>query len=481
MLTKTALFGGAVFLSLFSVQSSLAAMLCVNPADGGCHATIQSAVDAASPGDVILIAPHPDAIGYRENVIVDKADLTLRGDTSAPTANILEQSCPEVVLDGCEAPQEVWQGCGSVVIDVAAANASIERVLLRHGQIRFGVGAEGSAVREACIVGNVERAIKTPFDDVMWELSDRVDNLTVEDSVFQGGRHYSIHFWSNNSEIRNNLFFAVDNGVRVDGNGTQFSGNTIRVCNDECARLEGDNTFADGNLLIGGDDGLYIRGNNPTVTNNIVEHMADRNIDVRCSDPCIGGVVSGNRVISNVDDDELIVVSGDGAGAVSFFVEDNFLALASERAIQFYGQNSFIRRNTIHRAGTESRSEACIHISGAGANLIEDNTLNLCTFNGILQGEGVNNTYRNNIITGSGRAGILIQAGGDNTLIEGNQISGSHGEGIANHGTSANLVNNILSGNRIDICNEGTIGSFSGNQFDTGGTSTECEVELIDN
>lgn len=484
MLSTSTLCGGTLLLSMFAVQAGLAATLCVDPADGDCHATIQSAVDAASPGDVILIAPHPDAIGYRENIIINTPDLTLRGDTVAPTANLLEQSCPEVVLDGCEAPANSWEACDSVVVDVTAANASIERIVLRHGQIQFGVGAEGSALREACIVGNVNRAITSAVEVDEWgntDYTNPVHNLTVEDSVFQGGRSHSIRLLGNNSEIRNNQFYAIDNGVRIDGNGTQFTGNTMRVCNDDCVDLNGDNTVADGNRLIGGDDGLYIRGNNPTVTNNIVEHMADRNIDVRCSDPCIGGLVKGNRVISNVDDDELIIVSGDGiSGAVSFVIEDNFLVLASERGLQFYGQNSIIRRNTIHRSGTESLSEACLYVSGPGANLIEDNVLNLCSFNGILQDEGINNTYRNNVVTGSGRAGILIRTYSENTVLEGNQVSGSHGEGIANHGTNTSLVDNVLSRNRIDICNEGTIGSFSGNQFDTGGTETDCEVELVD-
>jgi pectin methylesterase-like acyl-CoA thioesterase len=218
MLTKSTLRGGILLLSVIAVPAGLAETLCVDPADGDCHATIQSAVDAASPGDVILIAPHPDAIGYRENIVIDKADLTLRGDTIAPTANILEQSCPQVVLDGCEAPAFTGDPCGSIVIDVTAANASIERILLRHGQIRFGVGAEGSVLREACIVGNVARALVTAFETDEWgniELTDPVDSLTVEDSVFQGGRSYSIRFLSNNSAIRNNQFYAIDNGVLI--------------------------------------------------------------------------------------------------------------------------------------------------------------------------------------------------------------------------------------------------------------------------
>ena len=484
MLTKSTLRGGILLLSVIAVPAGLAETLCVDPADAECHATIQSAVDAASPGDVILIAPHPDGIGYRENIVIDKADLTLRGDTIAPTANILEQSCPQVVLDGCEAPEITGAPCGSIVIDVTAANASIERILLRHGQIRFGVGAEGSALREACIVGNASRAITSAFDVDEWgnvEYNNPVHNLTVEDSIFQGGRSFSVRFLGDNAEIRNNQFYAIDNGVRIDGNGTQITGNTMRVCNDDCVRVVGDNTVADGNRLIGGDDGLYIHGNNPTVINNIVEHMADRNIDVSCSDPCTGGLVKGNRAISNVDDDRLIRIGGQGlTGAVSFIIEDNFLALSSEHGLQFDGQNSIIRRNTIHRAGTESIGEACLYVSGPGANLIEDNVLNLCSFNGILQDAGINNTYRNNIITGSGRGGILIRIGSENTVLDGNQVSGSNGEGIANHGANTSLVNNVLSGNRIDICNEGTIGSFSGNQFDTGGTETACEVELVD-
>ena len=67
-----------IFSLFFTVSPALAATLCVAPGGaGGCYATIQAAVNAASAGDVITVATGT----YPENVVIDRS-ITLQG-TSA--------------------------------------------------------------------------------------------------------------------------------------------------------------------------------------------------------------------------------------------------------------------------------------------------------------------------------------------------------------------------------------------------------------
>lgn len=452
---------------LFSVLTGVslrtdAATLCVDPADGSCFATIQAAIDAAASGDVILIQPNPDPRGYRENLAITTPGLILRGDTVAPSANVADQQCPAVVLDGCETP--AFPGCGATLAEVTAAETRFERLLIRHGQIRFGTGANNSIVSELCVVGTNG----DPIDTIVG-----VQGLVIERSIFQGGESGSIDLSGDDIIVRNNQLFAVDEGIKLDGDNMLIEFNTLYTCNDSCIDTSGDNARIENNVLIAGDDGIYHTGDNPSIIGNVVDGTPDANIRVSCSLPCTGGIVSGNRAIGNSDDDELIEIRD----ADNFLVENNFLTLASEDAILFVGQNSIIRNNTVSRSGTESDTEACITVSGNGNNLIENNELRFCRARAIDQVQGDNNTYRGNLIEGAGTAGIRV-TGGANTIVENNTITAGHGEGIVNGAmaTGTVITDNTVTGNRTDICNDGGIGTISGNTFDTGGAGTACIV-----
>jgi len=433
--------------------------------DGGSYTNIQAAVDAASEGDVVLVKPNSDPKGWRENIIINTNNITLRGDADAAKANLYDQVCPVVYLDGCET-LAASESCGASVVTVNGSGVSIEKIFLRHGYIIFNDSANNSVLTGSCVAGYKAEIIRTS--------SPGPTGITISNNVFQGGNSKSIDIYGDNHVVKNNQLFAVDNGIMVSGDGGIIANNSIYQSNDCSIDYAGDNGVIENNLILSGDDGIDYDGDNPTIRGNVVEGMADNNMDVNCSS-CTGGLISDNRIVGSVDDSEGICVSS----GVAMTIENNFVIFASEHGIEFSGQDSTIRNNTIMRSGSEGTSESCLYISGSGNNTISGNTIKYCSYIGIKQSGGDNNTYVNNTIIGSGRTGIKVGNGSD-TTIDSNTIKNCQGEGIANHATDTVITENTVTGNRIDICNDNSIATFTGNSNATGGTSTTCVVEQMD-
>ncbi|MEO1370136.1 MAG: hypothetical protein AAFX50_23380, partial [Acidobacteriota bacterium] len=205
--------GLALLLRVAETAAGGGAILCVDPADGACFQTIQSAVDAADPGDTVRIVAKAGGAAYNETVVIDTAGLTVEG--SAPPAftitnfdQLLEldwpterASCPVTVVDACET-EALGASCGfqNEAADADARNAFVIRapgVALTNLTIRFAdvavrldQGADGAVVRDNCIIRSVsgvwagEQAI-TEVDGVTVQ-RNRLFNLIGRDDPAQG-------------------------------------------------------------------------------------------------------------------------------------------------------------------------------------------------------------------------------------------------------------------------------------------------------
>ena len=128
-----------------------AAMLTVVPAaaaeDVVVRSSIQAAVDAAHPGDTVVVPPGR----YHESVTIAKSGITIRGsrgavlDASGFSVGIRAASAPGG--PGCPAPSL----SGIVVDGLRVENAGFTGVLLR--------GVDGFAVRDGVYAGNEEYAV----------------------------------------------------------------------------------------------------------------------------------------------------------------------------------------------------------------------------------------------------------------------------------------------------------------------------------
>ncbi|RYD20091.1 MAG: hypothetical protein EOP88_16440 [Verrucomicrobiaceae bacterium] len=196
-----------------------AATLEVGP--GEAHTTIQSAVDAASPGDTIEVA----AGMYAENVVITKSPLTLSGHRAADDARGRVSGTPNPSTETVVAPAagsalSLSSGAGAITVSgfsfsspatggsgvVVADTAAVNGLTFSNNDVRVSTGATGAALRlgssavDATISGNVLVAAEGSAQAVLLDGA----------AVFHG-----LHF-TNNHVLRAG---AVGNtGISVDGN-----------------------------------------------------------------------------------------------------------------------------------------------------------------------------------------------------------------------------------------------------------------------
>ena len=230
--------------AFFAVQAVHAAEIRV-PAD---FSTIQQAVDAASAGDVIVIAPGSYAISAPVTVSVLPLTLraedpqnrpTLDGSGSSTLLVIRDTGSPGVTVDGLvfingRATEDFHGGC-AVVRD---AIATIRNSEFRNCQTDPGdAGTSGGGLKVS--VGG--RAV-------------------IEDSVFIGNRSYSqgggVHFLRSSGEVRRSTFSGnIAKGDPVSGGGgvkSTFSDGVVTV--RDSIFLDNEASFAGGAISGFGSD-----------------------------------------------------------------------------------------------------------------------------------------------------------------------------------------------------------------------------------
>lgn len=147
---KNASFPAAVLFTLAALLAPAAAragnLIVVN-------STIQAAVDAASPGDTIVVPPGV----YHESVVVDKSDITIQGPQTA-------------VIDATGFDRGLTVGTGSITTDpsglpvcppLALSNFTIEGLTIRNaeGDGLFLIGVDGFHITGGKYLGNEEYGI----------------------------------------------------------------------------------------------------------------------------------------------------------------------------------------------------------------------------------------------------------------------------------------------------------------------------------
>jgi parallel beta-helix repeat protein len=239
--------------------------------------TIQAAVDAAEPGDLISIAPGT----YVGSVLVEK-DLTLAGDGPRDDVIISLAEDQEMLLEAPAVALRDLTVTGELSNGIAARGGSpvVERVhFLNVGKPYVG----GSACANPCR----SLAFRAEADG------------TVRDSDFTGGGAIEVDTGAN-ALIEGN---RLSNGPHVAlfdiGDGTVVRGNSITM-----SKARGIGTFSDSSPLIEGNQlqspgyvGIDLWDGSPVVRDNVVTD-AETGIAVLSSTSSValqGNELTGNR------------------------------------------------------------------------------------------------------------------------------------------------------------------------------------------
>ncbi len=457
-----------------------AATLCVHPTKSGCIATIQGAVDAADPDDEIKVLPHPDIRGYRENVSVAKQGLEIFGVGKASGA-AQRQTCPKTVVDGCETGSNPTT-CrsnedGDPAFLVTGDGVTIRNLTIRHSSDAVTVdGAADVTISQTCFINNGSGGVYSS------DLSPS-PGLTVERSVFQNGDGHDIAVEGDGITVTRNSFFVSDDILIIRGDDAVVTRNLVEASNDGELEVKGHDAVVQQNIMRNTEAGVRVVGQNPDVQDNQVSQVDDILLEVDCvadpddpqPDTCTGGLIAGNKLVGQADE-----LPGIDAFGGNLTIRGNTVEKAIEEGILVEGDGNVVEDNRVVRAGTENFAKhAGIVVDGDG-NQIRNNQVRLSGLVGIQVLIGDSNTIEGNEVVGSGRGGIWVVEGDGNT-VDGNTVKDNHGEGIANGSlaTNTDIDANRLSNNRTDVCNDGTVDSFTGNVFESGGDTTACVVQVI--
>jgi len=479
---------------------------------GGEFPTIQAAVDAAGPGDRILVRPGV----YQENVIIpaNKSGLRLK----AVGAVVIEARAALGLGQG----PGLWIDCAGVTVEgFRIQNAAADP----NPPYRDGHGIqttrEGLTLLSVHFRNNAAAALMAPAgagttiqggsssgDARPLEITG--DNVVVRefevDSPDQGGLLFSGNSISvSKCRITNCDGPAIDlsgpsalifgnqvtscrgPGIKVTGSWAKIRKNTVRSARDDGVLVEGHDTICNDNRILHTASGAGVRliGDDQTARGNEVRHSAAAGLLVAGENAGVhdnlvvgpsGGpglqvvgdhpLITGNRVQDALDDQSGIQLQG---VVTSGLLDGNRVENVSNSGIVVASDcfNLTLRNNVVVGAGNEA--EAGYVIRG-GSHLLFGNTARGNAGDGFnVLGEGI--VLNGNLSVRNGRDGYDLEGGSEITVNE-NRARKNGAEGVENNAAGTVITDNWSKQNRIDFANDNLVTTFTGNASGDGSDDT---------
>ena len=458
----------AAFGSIFYDTADAAPTIVVDDSGNkGDYTTIQEALDNASPGDTIKILKHSTALGWQEEVVVTTSGITIVGEgkseqvfhdeysafsmktkksSKSSKGSLMhhadidyffseeflygkDDGCPVVILDGATEDRNWMDYEPKFLITVNATDVTIDNISTRHGGIVFGEESSGSQMVNSCVLGSHHDVIETIGSP---------EHITVDGNFFQGGKAESVDLSGNNHVVSNNVFSATDSGIFIRGDDGTISANVMLHCDDQCIKYHGNDGTITDNMLIYFQDAIEYNGNDAVITHNYIQNGDD------------GIELCGNHSV--IQD--------------NYFegMDHEFIEIECNNDDDSISNGGFIERNIL-LSGYDD--DAGILLVRAENFFIDGNEISFVNEDGIELHDSHNNIISNNKISRAGAAGdevanetpsIVLSNSHDNKILA-NDIYYSVFAGIVNWQSN----NNLYQDNYIYKCGDGGIVIMSGN------------------
>ncbi len=439
------------------------------------YTTIQSALNACSAGDTVLVAQGT----YYENIIWPGTQSILL---------ISESGAAETIIDGGANTRVVTINTGvdnTTIIDGFTIKNGYEDV---GGGI--GIAYSSPTIKNNIITQNIAYGIPANFGGGGGIAVGYSSSVVIVDNFFNlnsatasAGGGFSCAF-NSNPIIHNNTF---ENNSAATGGGAIF-------IHDGCSAMITNNQVRYNTSQMRGG-GMYFQNSSSTVKFNTIEY--------NIAETTGGGIEFGQPDITLIDDNTIANntahLSGGGVGIHNGSMPTISNNIISNNSANHHGggiyctenSNPLITNNQI--TGNEADSTGgginCSYSSSPTVqyNTIDNNTSNAAGGGGICLSYGSSPLIKNNVITNcqangnSGGGGILIVYS-SSAVIENNQISSNScdlgGGGILGYvGSSAYILGNTVTDNNAGgagggLCFQNTLSivKFNKVMYNTSGT-----------
>jgi hypothetical protein len=275
---------------LLPVAHASAAVHCVNKSGaGGCSPTIQGAVDAAGPGDAIVIAPgiYTESAG----ILVPNGKDGLR--ISGPQAAIVDpvyqvgSSAVSLTIDASDVSVTGLTfrngGSSAIVVKRAGFTLSGSKVTGPSGVgVNFLAGANNGTVRASTIEGCASDSIR--FSAIGLKLLSSTiasggfalvgsgDSLTATGNTFQSVGA-GIRATSNSAVVQRNTFTNIYGNadvIRIDGTNANVSSNSMKTVGGFGITVTGGGAIVTANTIGATDIAIDVTGDGAVITRNVV-------------------------------------------------------------------------------------------------------------------------------------------------------------------------------------------------------------------
>jgi len=439
--------GNRTLLVLSAISAVLVAGIYLMPGGGvtgyaalhvcsaGCaFTTIQPAIDAAIPGDVIYICSRAGVDPwYTENVNITKS-LTLVANTSCTYG-------------------PVWINASNIArptVNISANNVNMTGFIINSWSNKLGAGQFSRSINlEKARNVTLERmTIYNGYSNVYFDSST---NVSMMDMLINGSDYENIHVYNSSN-------------ISIDTSKIYYAGTYAAYIGSLPGQPPSKNVYIRGNEISGNSNGIYVDSNSISNRTEVINNTiitSDDSGSVAFIDFNTGYF---HRVVNNT-----LNATGSGGSRVGIYllntvnmtIADNRMINVTDTGIDVDGtfENNTIANNTFSKS-TEADGYYYLFLDGTGSyNLIE------------------NNTFTNVNDSSGGTAILYISGSVINSAVRMNKIYDSTFDyGIKNYGNGNIIERNTIRGvfnGYIFVDSDGT--EVRNNTIEMRKTTADCE------